>query len=385
MSFGQKRKVLFLRSNPCDPDSRVEKECLALHDAGYDVSVFAWDRARDYDAERHQLADSNIPVYRVGIRAAFSAGFKKNILPLMKFQLALMRYLFKHKDEYDVIHACDFDTAFAAKLCNAFLHKAFVYDVFDYYVDAFSVPGRLRSIIERFDRWVIESSDLTILCTEERFNQIYPAVPRKAIVIHNSPPDVFAENEGDGVARSDSELIQIAYVGILSPGRMIEELLEVVSSDERFSLHIGGFGALEDKVKGFADSCDRIKFYGKMKYKDTLLLEMQSAVLAALYDPSIKNHQYAAPNKFYEALMLGKPLLVAKGTGIDSVVDREEIGQSIVFSKSGLAEGLDKLFYLVSSDRSIEKRCRKLYCERYSWNLMASRLINAYAEVLNEK
>ena len=34
--------------------------------------------------------------------------------------------------------------------------------------------------------------------------------------------------------------------------------------------------------------------------------------MTAIYDPNISNHYYAAPNKFYEALMLGKPLIMVK-------------------------------------------------------------------------
>lgn len=41
-------KVLFLRSNPVDPDSRVEKEVNSLIKRGYKVEVFGWDRSADY-------------------------------------------------------------------------------------------------------------------------------------------------------------------------------------------------------------------------------------------------------------------------------------------------------------------------------------------------
>ena len=37
-------RVVMLRSNPVNPDSRVEKEVLALSKAGFDVQILAWDR-----------------------------------------------------------------------------------------------------------------------------------------------------------------------------------------------------------------------------------------------------------------------------------------------------------------------------------------------------
>ena len=52
--------------------------------------------------------------------------------------------------------------------------------------------------------------------------------------------------------------------------------------------------------------------YGKLQYSQTLALESQCDIRVATYDPSIRNHKYSAPNKFYESLMLGKPIIMAK-------------------------------------------------------------------------
>ena len=59
-----------------------------------------------------------------------------------------------------------------------------------------------------------------------------------------------------------------------------------------------------------------------------------------MYDPNVPNHRYSAPNKFYEALALGKPIVVAKGTGIDVEVERLGVGIAETFSAQGLEHGL---------------------------------------------
>ena len=43
-------KVCILRSNPVKPDSRVEKEALALACAGYSVEIVCWDRDSNHKA-----------------------------------------------------------------------------------------------------------------------------------------------------------------------------------------------------------------------------------------------------------------------------------------------------------------------------------------------
>ena len=64
----QKRKVCILRSNPVNPDSRVEKEAWTLTKAGYDVHILAWDResCASECQEFVKVADALIPITRLG-------------------------------------------------------------------------------------------------------------------------------------------------------------------------------------------------------------------------------------------------------------------------------------------------------------------------------
>ncbi len=69
-----------------------------------------------------------------------------------------------------MIHACDFDTAYIAEKFARKYNKKLIYDIFDYYVDSFSVPRLLRNIIERKDKKVIENADTVLICSEKRKN-----------------------------------------------------------------------------------------------------------------------------------------------------------------------------------------------------------------------
>ena len=42
-------QVAMIVSNHCDPDPRVEKEAIALVDAGYEVTIHAFDREENKD------------------------------------------------------------------------------------------------------------------------------------------------------------------------------------------------------------------------------------------------------------------------------------------------------------------------------------------------
>ncbi|OJF94206.1 glycosyltransferase [Alkalibacterium sp. 20] len=379
-------KIVFIRSNPISPDSRVEKEVNSLIQNGHHVQIIAWDREYSYKERKTTLVLKNTAckITHFGIHASFGGGFKKNIKALLLFQLAIRKWLIKNQFEYDVIHACDFDTAFVAGKVARKLQKEMVYDIFDYYVDSFTVPQKLRKIIEKADIKTINQSSHTIICTEQRKNQIALSKPKKLTIIHNTPYDLPL---GVNSFMVDKEKLSIAYIGIFQEGRMIKELVDVVSENNELELHIGGFGQLGNYINDMSQRYINIHFYGKLPYDKTLQLEKSCDIITALYDPSVPNHVYAAPNKFYEALMLGKPLIMARNTGLDSIVSAEQFGKVIDFNKDDLQTALKQLANEKQSFSEISKKMKQYYKTKFSWEEMERRLLSIYKsmEEDNEK
>ena len=111
------RRVVLLRSNPVNPDPAVERIVSVLADIGWKVTIIGWDRNEEYDFKEEELKTGShtVRVIRFGIPAFFSGGLKKNLISLLKFEKRLADWLCNNKNEYDAIHAFDFDTGFLAK------------------------------------------------------------------------------------------------------------------------------------------------------------------------------------------------------------------------------------------------------------------------------
>ncbi|MDY2980858.1 MAG: glycosyltransferase family 4 protein [Fusobacterium sp.] len=375
------KRIILLRSNPVNPDPPVEKVALTLMKNGYDVIIIGWDRDGDYEIKRESLEKyDHIEIIRFGIKGQFSGGFRKNFFPLIRFQKRILKWLIKNNDKYDVIHAFDFDTGFIANLCAKKYKKSLVYHILDYYVDSHGLRGKfLGNLIEKMERYVINLSDTTIICTEKRKVQIKNTNPKRLIIIHNTP--LKAENIN--LKKSENNKIKIVYVGILPEnGRMIKELVEIVEENETlYELHIAGFGPLENYLKEKSKVNENIKFYGKIPYMKTLELENSCDIMTAIYDPSIPNHFYAAPNKFYESLMLGKPLIMIKNTGMSEIVSQYKIGEVIDYNKLSLEKGLKNLANRKNEWQEIKKIGNELYDKKYSWEIMSKRIEDLYSEL----
>ena len=373
------KRVILIRSNPVNPDPPVEKVALTLLKAGYAVTVLGWDRDADYALKKETLplAEYRAEVIRFGIKAQFSGGFRKNVFPLCRFLKRLRSWLVKNKASYDIIHAFDFDTGFVASKYAKKFRKKFVYHILDYYADA---HGLRKTVLEKpilkLENSVIHSADATVICTEQRKEQIAGSAPKRLAVIHNTP-SVAQIRQCDNKTKP-TERTKIAYVGILGPSRLLEEIADAVSENSNMELHVGGFGGLHAFFTEKALAFDNIYYYGKLAYDQTLSLENECDIMLAIYDPAIENHRFAAPNKFYESLMLGKPVIMVRGTGMSEIVVENAIGELIEYSKEGFIDGVNKLTERKAEWHSIGCRMREIYQNRYCWDEMEKRLLGVY-------
>ena len=232
------------------------------------------------------------------------------------------------------------------------------------------------------DQSITKKADLVIICNEQRKEQFIGFSPTNLIVIHNTPQEIQVKSQS--VISNKHDKVRICYIGILQPGRLLVELGEFVSENADYELHIAGFGLYEEYFKELARTHKNIFFYGKITYDMTLCLEMNCDIMLATYDTTNRNNRFAAPNKFYEALMLGKPIIMTQGMGMSDIIKKYKLGQLIEFSKDGLAHGIKKLVEEKHRWNQIESEGKVLYNENYSWNLMQKRLLSSYKK-LNSK
>jgi hypothetical protein len=165
----------------------VEKEAKALARAGYQVKALGWDRSGSLPTKNYWMVS---PLVRLPIKAGFGKGIR-NFPQLLRWQVHLLAWLFRNRNEYDIIHACDFDTILPAYLLKMLARKIVVYDIFDFYADHLrSTPTGIKNMIRAVDIWVIGRVDAVILVDDARREQIAGSNPRRVEVLYNSPEDL---------------------------------------------------------------------------------------------------------------------------------------------------------------------------------------------------
>ena len=330
--------VIILRSQDIFSDSRVLR-----YEAWYKKNQITY-RIIGWDRQGKSLKRENTEYYD-GI-AGFQQG-PKGILGRIKWNWFLLCYLFSHRHDYKIIHACDFDTVMPSLFMKVFGKKV-VFDIFDWFSDEVKTgKWYIDKPINFMEKLSVKLADLVIICEKGRLPQM-EVIPDQYIIVPNIPEgidDLAFPSESSSDYHDDDFSIAIAYVGGLVEHRGLKELVTVVSRYPHIRLNIAGFGddALVQYITRMSEKFTNIFYYGKIPYGEALSIMKQSDLLYAMYYKTNPNHLYAAPNKFYEALALEKPIITTAGTLVGDKVKSIKSGYVINEGERAFEELLDKL------------------------------------------
>jgi len=375
------RKVKIIVSNPVAPDPRVSKEASSLARLGYEVRVLAWDRSGRFP--RFQKQDG-WTIERLYCKGRFGRGLA-NLPSLLLFQIRLLLNLLANINQFDIIHSIDFDTVIPPLLTRfIFRNKRLIYDIADFYADMLlRVPKWICKIIKLIDLWIIGRVDAIIIADESRIEQVKGSKPKKIVVINNSPNNDPSYYLNVTQALDSSRELRIFYAGLLSVERGLIDVLDIVAKNRSWQLDIAGFGADEEIIAKKARPLPNVNFYGRISYEKVLEHSARSDVLFALYDPKIPNHKYSSPNKLFEAMFLGKAIIVSKGTGMDDIVKKHDIGLVVEYGNSKQVEEAFRTVAMwnVNQREEYSRRAQRIFREKYSWSIMEERLKSLYDDI----
>lgn len=383
-------RIVYIRGNKVAPDPRTEKEINSLIKTGrYTFQVLALDRDEEYAPRREvlHLENGDVDITRFGIPAKWGGGIAKNLIPILKYQYLLLKWLITNRNEYDCFHICGLPTGLLVSIVRVIYSKKMIYDVYDYYADLRVRSKPLYKVLRWLENIIISRADGTIICSEKRIEQIKGSKPKHLTIVHNTPEKIITTELSNDI-ESRTSRYKIAYIGCLIHDRYIIELIESMRVLKNCELHIGGFGVLEDYVRLEASKSENVFFYGVVPYSESLKIASECDIMIALYDPNVPNHKYAAPNKFYEALMLGKPLIMIKHTGMDDILEKNDIGAVMDLSQGifqdVFCDAINNLILRRDDWKSMSYRMKEIYNNEYSWAVMERRLIELYDAIKNE-
>jgi glycosyltransferase involved in cell wall biosynthesis len=342
----------------------------------YQVVCFLWDRKGDFQPP---FIHQNV-IYRL-FTARGGYHNMRTFLKIPFFNLWLLwRLLFA---QIDLIHAIDLDTGIAGFIAARLRGKKFVYQCLDPYYAALpkNWPRFLAGLARRIENFVISRSDLFIITDILRMPQHEGAYPKKLVEIANVPIiDV------ELAVTAKEECFVVGYIGTLAEGRNLTVIIEAVGElvEEGVRLIIGGFGPLEDQLRELAGRYENVSFTSWVPYKKLLELERMFDVFILTIDARFENVYWgsASPNKLFESMAFGRPIIVDSETLTVKKVKSFGNGLAIRYGmKDELKEAIRYLKDNPLIAQEMGERGRSIYLREFNMKVMSDRLLKAYGEL----
>lgn len=347
-------KVYYVRSYQIDVDSRLKRYHASLNRKNIDFKTIYWDR--------HCLGREGPGEIPISLPAKVGSGVG-NGFAILRWQIKLFVALYKNRKDFDVLHAVDFDSIIPAYIIARAFKKRIVFDVYDKYTDARNISGLSRKCIDSIENFFCKNSDVLILADELRIKQHRLNKEKNVHVIENVPG---IEVEYLPLQKEKPVILKVSYAGSLEHcHRGIENLLECAAQRSDIELNIAGFGALSDLCIEYSKKYKNIKFHGRVEPEFCLEIMRDSHVVFGMYYKTILNHLYAAPNKYYEHLVLGRPLISTEGTPPGIKVDKYKTGWAIGESKDSIDKLLDEIKLNYSDVVIRGENARNLWTNKY--------------------
>jgi len=395
-------RVLILLDNDFSRDARVEREGRALAGAGHRVTVLCFEGpGLPREEERDGVRVLRVP--RLQMPRFLPPGFQ-----LAWYLLRLARDGGTGAMERrarsltaDVVHACDLRTlALGVRLARR-LRARLVYDCHDLWAEFYTSPEpwRLGTPItprllgwlwHRVERKFIRRPDETIVVSDAMADHLVGryGIPRP-VVVRNCPP--FRES-GEGRLREELGAPEgarvVLYHGVALFKRAlgkIVEAAELLPENCLLALRCTGSEARIALLKEMAAQSParaRIRFLDPVP-QETLAEHTAGADvgLALLEDVQI-NQRVALPNKIFEYMRSGVPVVASAMPEMRRVIETERVGGLVhELTPEAIARAIREV--LDAPDHAaMRERARTAARERHNWSIEAEKLLALYARVL---
>ncbi|MFY9402190.1 MAG: glycosyltransferase [Candidatus Omnitrophota bacterium] len=324
------KKLLMILLNEFTHDNRVLNEARSLREYGYNVTVIAFHK----DGLPADEVIDGVKVHRIKLLTkSRNKGFFIKAIKYFLFFFKIVVY-YKSKNIF-LIHCHDLLAlpigVFFKWASFNFIHV--IYDAHEHETQRNGLTGIGKIIAIIIERLLIKYADAVIVVSDsiaEEYSRLYyikkpevilncPLVTSQTLLSH----DHFRKRFG---IRKD-QLIFL-YQGYLCKGRGIEILIEAFlkKSDDKHVIIFMGEGELYKRII-ISNQSNKILFYHKPVSPGVLLEYTASADFGVSFIEDVSlSDRYCLPNKMFEYLAAGLPIICSNLPEMKRFVDKYKVG-----------------------------------------------------------
>jgi len=376
-------KALHLVRNNFVSDSRILKETRSLVESGVvgELEVVALG---DGQLPEHETLGPGRSVWRVPL--ATRARLPKDLASqTVKYAEWAARIVKRHAGRrWDVIHCHDLSPLPIAVALQKRTGARLVYDAHELETEMMGLTGVRQRLARQVERRLMPRVDALITVSPsivQWYGAHYPGLDVTLVRnIPNRPPASAAPYPWRHELGVPDGARLFIYVGNLARGRGIPFLLQVFQRpDCRHHLLFMGSGALAREVEAARAVCPRIHLQPPVPLHEVVPRVAGADIGLSLVEDACLSYRYSLPNKLFECLQGGVPVMVNDLPDQGAIVRDTGAGWIATQSLPAFAAVLDGID---EADFQRKRAAARQAAETLDWSHEARQLIGVYRRLL---
>lgn len=317
------KRVIVSVINDLVTDQRVNKSCLTLQKAGFEVLLVGRRQRKSPPMDERPYKTHRMKLL-----------FEKGPLFYAEFNFRLFLFLLFH--HCNCLLSNDLDTLWPNFWISKLKHIPLIYDSHEYFTEVPELVGRPRvqRVWKRIEEHILPKMKEMITVNESIADLFRKKYGIKVHVIRNIPMRKMLPKPA---TREEIGLEPVKRVLVLQGSginihRGSEELVDAMAYLDDCQLVIIGGGdvlpLLKEKVAANHWD-DRVKFFPRMPYQQMMAITQLADLGFTLDKDTNLNYRFSLPNKLFDYIQAGVPIVASHLPEIERIIKEYNIGTFI--------------------------------------------------------
>lgn len=363
-----KQNIVFVFIGKLAFQGRILKQVESLEKIGSQITLVLGN----INGEESNLEQFKFPVINRIIRYNVSKIF--SFLSQLSFCFSAFRLINMMKD-IEYIQCCGLATLLSGvflKMKNKNL--VLIYDSTELTVEREKgIKRKVWKLIQIFSLpycdYILQAEPFRL----EFFQKEYRISPSKLVMIGNFP--YLNKSHSIEIERNKNK-IKILYFGIIGMGRGYPELIQAVDGIPNCELHLIGPGDTKfiSEIKDICKNSGNIKILPPVNNNEIQSVFVKYDIGFAYYENTNLNNYYCAPNKVYDYLNNGLPIISNAYPGLIAIIEKNKVGVCI---KSLTRANISLAIERIISEKMKNNITMELK-KKYSWDFQEEKYLGLF-------
>jgi len=115
---------------------------------------------------------------------------------------------------------------------------------------------------------------------------------------------------------------------------------------------------------------------------EVIPMTMKADAVFCMFDPGDPMHLIGSPNKLFEAMACGRPIICTRGTHSGDLTEQEDVGLAVEYTEQALREAIISLRDDPALRERLGRNGLKAAITKYDWEREEAKLLALYRELV---